>query len=563
MKVGSLWDENFILREDTREQAARIASKKKNPKQITVEKLVNSKSIPIEEKLRMVREEVYRILGVYKENTRVIHTYDELKTFIDHALDCGIIAVDTETNKSLDPITAKLVGACLYIPTEKQVYVPISHTDLIGRPLENQVTIEQLKEQFGRLKDIKIVYHNAKFDYEVIHFTVGVDLPIYWDTMIGAKILNENEEAGLKYQYISKIDPSIEKYSIEHLFKTVDYEVVSPEVFALYAATDSFMTYKLYQWQLEQFNLPNNKGIYKLFKEVEMPVVEVYASMEIRGMRIDKAYAKRIKEKYQSLLDDIDKEILEELHKLDDTIAAWRKTPEAKEPIRSYPNEPERKKLADPMVSKEEKDAIREKYPYYDTDVESYYRKGKSKSEQLSDPVAISSPTQLAILLYDVLKTPVIDKKTPRGTGEKIIEQIDLPICKLITKSKKMTKLMTAFIEPLPGKFTSKVDDKVHCSFNQLGTVTGRCSCTSPNMQQVPAKSKDIRMMFEADTRYFETEETNDYFEVDKVSDIQLADGEWVNVKNVVIGMEVALEDSNSTITDLVDNGNSILIYCA
>ena len=122
---------------------------------------------------------------------------------------------------------------------------------------------------------------------------------------------------------------------------------------------------------------------------------------------------------------------------------------------------------------------------------------------------------------------------------------------------------MTAFIEPLPGKFTSKVDDKVHCSFNQLGTVTGRCSCTSPNMQQVPAKSKDIRMMFEADTRYFDTEETNDYFEVGKVSDIQLADGEWVNVKDIAIGMEVALEDGNATITDMVDNGNSILIYCA
>ena len=70
-------------------------------------------------------------------------------------------------------------------------------------------------------------------------------------------------------------------------------------------------------------------------------------------------------------------------------------------------------------------------------------------------------------------------------------------------------------------------------------------------------------MMFKSEVMYFDTQETDDYFEVDKVSDIQLADGEWVNVKNVAIGMEVALEDGNSVITDMVDKGKSILIYCA
>ena len=86
---------------------------------------------------------------------------------------------------------------------------------------------------------------------------------------------------------------------------------------------------------------------------------------------------------------------------------------------------------------------------------------------------------------------------------------------------------------------------------------------TLRNLQQVPSKAKDIRMMFKSEVMYFDTQETHDYFEVDKVSDIQLADGEWVNVKNLSIGMEVALEDGSSTITDLVDNGNSILIHCA
>jgi hypothetical protein len=70
--------------------------------------------------------------------------------------------------------------------------------------------------------------HNGKFDYEVIHCTCDCDLDIYWDTIIGAKLLDENEESNLKYQYISKIDPSIEKYNIEHLFKSIPYEYFSP-----------------------------------------------------------------------------------------------------------------------------------------------------------------------------------------------------------------------------------------------------------------------------------------------------------------------------------------------
>ena len=252
-------------------------------------------------------------------------------------------------------------------------------------------------------------------------------------------------------------------------------------MFALYAATDSYMTYRLYEWQLEQFSKPENAGIYKLFKEVEMPVIEVYSAMEMWGMRINKEYAKRLKSKYEGTMKSIDAEIIEELHKLDDTILEWRKTPEATEPTKVVPNKTEQKVLNDPTASKEEKDIILEKYPYFD-EVLGRYKFGKPKCEELSDPVAITSPTQLAILLYDVLNVPVIDKKNPRGTGEKIIEQINLPICKLITKSKKATKLVTSFIEPLPGKFTSKRDGKVHCNFNQLGTVTGRCICTDPNL---------------------------------------------------------------------------------
>ena len=141
--------------------------------------------------------------------------------------------------------------------------------------------------------------HNGKFDYEVIKCTCGVKLDMYWDTMIAAKVLDENERsAGLKQQYIEKIDPSIEKYSIDHLFKGVEYAVVKPEVFALYAATDSMMTYKLYMWQKERFEIKGHERIYNLFLNIEMPIVEVAAEMELTGVEVDQEYSKRLSEKY-------------------------------------------------------------------------------------------------------------------------------------------------------------------------------------------------------------------------------------------------------------------------
>ena len=158
------------------------------------------------------------------------------------------------------------MGPCLYTPGLKNAYVPVNHVDInTGKRLEWQVTEEEVAEELNRLGDCKVITHNGKFDYEVFKCTTGYVMKMYWDTMVGAKLLDENERShGLKQQYIAKIDSSIEKYSIEHLFEGVEYAIVDPDIFALYAATDSFMTYKLYEYQLEQFNRPDHKRLKSL-----------------------------------------------------------------------------------------------------------------------------------------------------------------------------------------------------------------------------------------------------------------------------------------------------------
>ena len=464
----SLWGESFDVAPEPQKQK-KLIEKVSKPKQVkvTTEKVIKSKSssVSIHDKLRLIKEEVLRILGVYKEQTIVIRTREDLTKYIDAAIVNGEIAIDTETNNSLIPLTCKLMGPCIYTPGQKNAYIPINHVNPDTRELlPNQLTEQDIKEEFLRLKDTKIIMHNGKFDYEVILCTCDVELEIYWDTMIASRILDENERANLKQQYISKIDPSIEKYSIEQLFEGVEYAVVDPEIFALYAATDAFMTYRLYLWQKEQFAIPGCERMYKLFTDIEMPMIRVCADMELTGITIDTEYASRLSVMYHEQLEEIDIKIQDELAKYKDQIAKWRITPDA--------NKKEKK-----------------------TNKKGEETWTKSKNEQLQDPPSMTSPTQLAIFFYDVLDVGVIDKKSPRGTGEEILKAIGLPICNLILEKRGLEKLIGTYVDKLPQCVIPETG-RLHAHFNQIGADTGRFSSSDPNLQNIPSHTKNIRMMF-------------------------------------------------------------------
>ena len=466
----SLWGDEFEVPSEKKE-VKKVAKKGSSPKDPKVEtrKAMKSKTVSTFDKLQLIYEEVNRVLGGYTSNTKVITSKDELSQYIDEAIRNGIIAIDTETNNSLEPLTCLLMGACIYTPGQLSAYIPVHHTqpdtDIL---IENQLTELDIKEQFERLSNTKILMHNGKFDYEVIKCTCNCVLNIYWDTEIAARILDENELAGLKKQYILHIDSTQEKYDIEHLFQGIPYAYVKPEIFALYAATDAYITYRLYEWQKEQFNKPGNEKLFDLFMNVEMPVVPVCAEMELYGIEIDKEYAKRLSNKYHKKVDEVNAKIDAELSKYSDKISAWRLTKEA--------NYKERN-------SKPNKTG------------EFTYK--KSKNEQLENPPQLNSPTQLAILLYDILGTPAQDKKSPRGTGEEILQKINLPICDLILEKRGLEKLIGTYIDKIPECVNSK-DNRLHAHFNQLGAGTGRFSSSNPNLQNIPSHVKEIRLMFRA-----------------------------------------------------------------
>lgn len=526
--------------------------------EINAEKLLKSKKLSIHERLAIITEKVIKILGKQRHNTIVIRSLNDFSNYIDKAIKVGRIAIDTETNNSLDPITCKIMGLCLYVPGEKQAYIPINHVNVdTNELLPNQLTEEDCRIQLQRLLDNNVftIMHNGKFDYKVIKCTCGIEVVPDWDTMIAAKVLDENEfRAGLKQQYIDKIDPSQEKYDIEGLFENVPYAYVDPEIFALYAATDSMMTDALYMWQLPRMEEAEAENpalnIYKLFKEVEMPCVQVVAEMELAGINFDVDYANRLRIKYEAQLNEIDEKISEEFKKIEGQIENWKKTPEAMNPARVY--------VAEKTKMSEEK--IEKMYPHLDPVLNKRYKIGKSKLDQLDDPISLSSPTQLAILFYDILGLKT--KAEDRSTGEEALTELSKssPIAKMLLERRGVVKLLDAFINSLPEKVNPKTG-KIHCSFHQYGAATGRFSSSEPNLQQVPSHAKNIRMLFTADTEYHKVEINDNYFVVPETDEVETING-WKKVKELAAGDTIIGPDTNEIIVKIEqDLENNYLLY--
>ena len=514
--MENLWGEEIELPiidvQKSKKRTKKILNDINNPQE--VKKVVTKaakKKLSLEEILFNIKEEVFRVLGKQKDNVRVIKSKSELTEYLNIAAKNQRLAVDTETNNSLDPITCKLMGLCLYTPGQKQVYVPVNHRNYITKDrLDWQVTEQEIFECLNTFiinnPNCIYLYHNGKFDYEVLKYTCGLDMPITYDSLIGAKVIDENEfSAKLKDQYIAKIDPEQEKYSIDHLFEGVEYADVDPEVFALYAATDSYETDKLFEYQLNILTRPDYSKMYnELVKQVEMPYVKANANMESNGMEVDQVYAARLSAKYHNKLNKIDAQLQQILTDYKPMIDEWLLSPDAtslqkrKQTLKQYERATQSPNF-DPNL--------------WTNILGVWYKVSKSKAEQLESssmvPDDLASPVKAAILIYDILKCPLVSKDAdkPRAVGEEEIKELDkktnLPIFKLILKRREIVKLLTTYIDSIPKLALLWPDGRVRTHFNQYGAKTGRLSSSEPlNFQNIPSDNKEIRLLFKAKDGY-------------------------------------------------------------
>ena len=113
----------------------------------------------------------------------------------------------------------------------------------------------------------------------------------------------------------------------------------------------------------------------------------------------------------------------------------------------------------------------------------------------------LGSPKQLQEILYEKLGLPVI-KKTPKGqpsTSEAVLQElsIDFPIVHDILSYRAISKLKSTYTDKLPKMINSNTG-RVHTSYHQAVTATGRLSSSDPNLQNIPIRSEEGRRIREA-----------------------------------------------------------------
>jgi DNA polymerase-1 len=113
----------------------------------------------------------------------------------------------------------------------------------------------------------------------------------------------------------------------------------------------------------------------------------------------------------------------------------------------------------------------------------------------------LSSPKQLGYILFEKLALPVI-KKTPKGapsTAEEVLAELalDYPLPKVLMEYRGLSKLKSTYTDKLP-EMISPVSGRIHTSYHQAVTATGRLSSADPNLQNIPIRTAEGRRVRQA-----------------------------------------------------------------
>ena len=377
----------------------------------------NDKEIEISTTLQTLKD--------INHNYYLVETVEGIDNIIAKILTKGFVSLDTETTDK-DAIKAELVGLSFSVEENEAFYVPCP---------ENREETQKILEKFrGIYENPKItkIGQNIKYDMTVLA-NYGIELQgEMFDTMIAHYIISP--ELRHNMDYLAEIYLQYKTIHIDELIGTgrnqKSMRQLEPKNVYEYASEDADVTLKLkniLEKELEE------KGLTKLFKEIEMPLVPVLTRMEMEGVRIDT-------------------ESLKETSKL----------------------------FTEKML-----------------EIERIIR------ETAGEEINISSPKQVGELLFDKLKLSDKAKKTKTGqyvTSEEVLATLvgKHPVVEKILEYRGYKKLLSTYIDALPELINPRTG-KIHTSYNQAVTTTGRLSSSNPNLQNIPIRDengKEVRKAF-------------------------------------------------------------------
>ena len=359
----------------------------------------------------------YKTIKDIEHSYYLIENKEDIYKLVSELLLQKEVCFDTETT-SLNELEAELVGMAFSWEKHKGYYV------LFPESKELTQEILEIFRPFFENSSITKIGQNLKYDIKVLaKYNIQV-LGNLFDTMIAHYLLNPDGKHNmdiLSENYLHYSPISIETLIGKKGKGQLSMRQVPPQEQKEYAVEDTDVTLQLkniFEQQLQKYNAE------KLFSQIESPLVQVLADMELEGIRIDVPFLK-------SLSDDIEKDI---------------------------------------------------------------FSLQQAVYEQAGEIFNLSSPKQLGDILFEKLKLISKPKKTKTGqyaTSEEILSEL-APKHKIVAnvlEYRQLQKLQSTYIDALP-KEVNSTTGRVHTTYMQAVTATGRLSSNNPNLQNIPIRTE-------------------------------------------------------------------------
>ncbi len=356
----------------------------------------------------------------------IVSKAEDLEKLVGNILEAGVVAFDTETT-SVDSMQARLVGISLSYAAGTGYYIPIGHCQ--EQDLCLQIPLDDVREILSPIFSDPTIYriaHNAKYDLRILRrhdFRVS---PVHFDTMLAAYLLDPDGRCGLKHLSLMHFGVVMTEI-VELLGKgrsSITMDQVTIEAAAPYACADADMTFRLYELFREQLE---KNDLLDLFKNIEMPLVEVLDNMESEGVTLDLETLEEIGSAFRKKIDRLSREI--------------------------------------------------------------FKHSGRAFN--------IKSPQQVADILFkDIGLQSKRKTKTGLSTSSEVLEELSKshPLPGLILEFRRLDKLLSTYVDALP-QMVNPETGRVHTSYNQFIAATGRLSSSEPNLQNIPIRTTEGRMI--------------------------------------------------------------------